>query len=80
VSDDDAETNPDPEFSGGIDRYLTDAIREAARVISVVTWTPTPIRRLRWKPALRNANANLERLQSHTTNSKLEHSRTHGFF
>jgi hypothetical protein len=69
----------DPEFGGGIDAYLADAVREAARAIAVVTWSSRLTHRWRWLSAKKRIGGLLTKLQSAETKRAVQRSKDTGF-
>jgi len=47
LSQDNAERDPDDEYSGGISSEVAELAREGARVVIAVTWAPRPFARVR---------------------------------
>lgn len=43
LSDDNAEEDPEDEYSGGIRSEIADVVREGARLVIAVAWAPRPI-------------------------------------
>jgi len=51
LSEEEWERTGDPETGGGIDGYLAEAAREAARAVAAIAWSPAPMHTWRWRRA-----------------------------
>lgn len=65
----------DPETGGGIDAYLGDAIREAARTIAELAWSWGPTHTWRWRRGKARVDQLLAKMQSDDTTRAVERSR-----
>jgi hypothetical protein len=79
LSGDEWDRTANPELGGGIDAHLADAVREAARTIAVIAWSPTLVHKWRWRRAKKRINELLTRLQSEETTNAVQRSRANGF-
>jgi hypothetical protein len=79
LSEEEWDQTGDPETGGGIDAYLANATREAARAIAVIAWSPAPMHTWRWHRAKKRINVLLAKLQSAQTRSAVKRSRDNGF-
>jgi hypothetical protein len=79
LSEESWERDPRPEGSGGVDKHLADATREAARTISTLAWTWGPTHAWRWRRAKKRIDELLSRLQLARSRSVMEESRSSGF-
>jgi hypothetical protein len=77
VSQENSEHDPDP--GGGIDTYLAQATREAARAIAVIAWSSAPTHTWHWRRAKKRIDEALTKLQSDSTRKAVSRSREHGF-
>jgi hypothetical protein len=78
LSAEDWDRTVDPETGGGIDAYMADATREAARTIAELAWSWGPTHRWRSHRSKKRVDRLVARLQSEDTVRALERSRDHG--
>jgi hypothetical protein len=78
-SDEAWERDADPDWGGGIDGHLAGAVREAARAVAVMAWSPTLLHTWRWRRAKKRIDEHLTKLQTPETRDRVKRSRDQGF-